>query len=570
MSTNKTTKTPSEKSAYQSTSRTRRSSGGMSPRGERKRILLPRGASGNLSSASSKTTPNKASGSTNRINTKAIAAGRLDVAKYCKPENLVEEKSAFFADYRMQHAAMGLLGSPTGLDSNFMKSRSSTLEKLELPPSPSNAQGSPSPSSVRHPRIQPKYNPQFTYALSNKVLTSAIANKWPNGCSNDYMPHAERILATVLDKYGTFQRYQEQNGGRILTHEECQNQVNEYLEMNNLTDQVFVNYDPHLVARASMTTPHSKPTLNLRPRGNRQNWLQGTLDHELGTHFMRDVNNQKQTWGGGKGVNRKMRKRLKMDDKNPTEEGLAALHTVLSRVGHSLWRPALMYYTCYRASELSFAELFDDLHQYIESPEERWDFCLRAKRGLADTSQPGGCPKDQMYLTGAMQILSDRNEIDFHELYMGKVSVRDARRLKESGIANVDSLTLPTFVLDQLDYKDRLNTIVTENNIRDLVDGECAVPTPKNLNAIEISLSADEIELPSASPDSLEEASSSDKEGSACSSMHESFDEGSRELLPEEILQEVELGMIEPEADPSITNNSFLETKKKILPIKRK
>lgn len=129
-----------------------------------------------------------------------------------------------------------------------------------------------------------------------------------------------------------------------------------------------------------------------------------------------------------------------------------------------------MYYTCLRASELSFAELFDDLHQYIENPEERWDFCLRAKRGLADTSQLGGCPKDQMYLAGALMILTERHTIDFHELYMGKVSVRDARRLKEMGIAVVDNLVVPSFMNDITRYRAILDDIVFQNDLTDLID----------------------------------------------------------------------------------------------------
>ena len=365
----------SQRAAYRGNSRVRRSSGagggGDSPRlekrSESKRILLQRGASG--SELSSKT---QSSGTKHKkINTKAIAAGRLDVAKYCKPTNLEEEKSAFFVDYRLQHAAMGLIGSPTGLATpnasrigtgkplvhqSSTKSIGENEQQLDIPldntigstgsgskfpppslESPKGADAGPSlhtpssnashpcsPASRRFPKVKPLYNPQFTYVLTNKVLTQAIASKWPNGFCNKYLPHCERILKTVLSNYGTFTRYQETNGGPVLTADQCQQRVIDYLEQAGLSEHITVNYDPHLVARASMTRPNHTPTLNIRPRGNRQNWLQGTLDHEIGTHFLRDINNQRQTWGGGRGVNRKMRKRLKMDDKNPTEEGLAA------------------------------------------------------------------------------------------------------------------------------------------------------------------------------------------------------------------------------------------------------
>ena len=49
----------------------------------------------------------------------------------------------------------------------------------------------------------------------------------------------------------------------------------------------------------------------------------------------------------------------------------------------------MLYYAAYKASKLSFVELFKDLGQFTESPEVRWDYCLRTKRGQVDTSKPG-------------------------------------------------------------------------------------------------------------------------------------------------------------------------------------
>ncbi len=55
-----------------------------------------------------------------------------------------------------------------------------------------------------------------------------------------------------------------------------------------------------------------------------------------------------------------------------------------------LFKPALNYYACHRASELSFVELFNDLEKYVDNPRKRWKYVLRFKRGLTDTSEPGG------------------------------------------------------------------------------------------------------------------------------------------------------------------------------------
>ncbi len=38
---------------------------------------------------------------------------------------------------------------------------------------------------------------------------------------------------------------------------------------------------------------------------------------------------------------------------------------------------------------MSFSELFHDLGQFVMDPEIRWQYCVRVKRGLVDTSEPG-------------------------------------------------------------------------------------------------------------------------------------------------------------------------------------
>ena len=71
----------------------------------------------------------------------------------------------------------------------------------------------------------------------------------------------------------------------------------------------------------------------------------------------------------------------------------------------SLFKPALNYYLCCRASEVSFSQLYNEIAKYVDNPRQRYRYVLRVKRGLADTSQPGGLYKDQVYLEGAMELL---------------------------------------------------------------------------------------------------------------------------------------------------------------------
>jgi len=320
------------------------------------------------------------------------------------------------------------------------------------------------------------YEPQFLYKLPTPTLLLAL-KRYSSAVQVEtrYMPHALRILRTLLNQYGSYGRYEEQNGGEELHESEARSIVDEYLAKNGTTE-INVIFDPHLVARASFTKKAGN--LRIRPQGLRRHWIQGMLHHEIGTHYLRDKNDKIQPWAR----ERNGRKKYRLEDKNPTEEGLASLHTVLEREGHCLWRAALLYYATLRASQLSFRELYEDLEQFLgDSTDERWDYCVRAKRGLLDTSNPGGFVKDQMYLTGAMGILEQRHRIDFDALYIGKLSVVDAHRAKCTGLARIEHVQLPVFLQSaeqKARYIELLDECVKGNDLCDLVDRRSAGSEP--------------------------------------------------------------------------------------------
>lgn len=103
-----------------------------------------------------------------------------------------------------------------------------------------------------------------------------------------------------------------------------------------------------------------------------------------GTHYLRGVNNSIQPWASAVG-----RKKFGLKPANPTEEGLASIHSVLLRKQPFLWRAALLYYTVYHAANMSFSQLFSHIARFVKDPSVRWEYCLRAKRGQTDTSKPG-------------------------------------------------------------------------------------------------------------------------------------------------------------------------------------
>ncbi|RLW01173.1 hypothetical protein DV515_00008139, partial [Chloebia gouldiae] len=229
----------------------------------------------------------------------------------------------------------------------------------------------------------------------------------------------------------------------------------------HLAPLVVVQLTDDLLSQAVMMVEDSRPTLAINLAGARQHWLEGMLRHEIGTHYIRGVNNTRQPWHSSEG-----RKQYSLKPANPTEEGLASLHSVLFRKQPFLWRAALLYYTIERASRLSFSALFQDLEQYVQDAGVRWEYCVRAKRGQTDTSQPGCFSKDQVYLDGILRILRHRQTIDFPLLAaLGKVSYEDVNRLKKFGV--LEKARIPHFMQDLERYMKQLDHIVTTNGLNE-------------------------------------------------------------------------------------------------------
>lgn len=114
---------------------------------------------------------------------------------------------------------------------------------------------------------------------------------------------------------------------------------------------------------------------------------------------------------------------------------------------------------------MSFVDLFNDIGKYIDDLNSRWRFCLRVKRGLTDTSEPGGLYKDQVYLEGAVAILSERKTLDFHGLCCGKISIEDMKKLSEKGKLRKEGIKIPPFMRDMDQYMLALDIIAKLNHI---------------------------------------------------------------------------------------------------------
>ncbi|XP_063160107.1 putative tyrosine carboxypeptidase MATCAP2 isoform X1 [Candoia aspera] len=300
-------------------------------------------------------------------------------------------------------------------------------------------------------------NPQFEYASS--ALPSVLEKH--SQASNLFLKQAIRIMELTLQKYGSYENFEQSTGGSLLPRSRIWNHVRKYMVKEGCLGEIVVHLSEDLLSRASMTVVNGRPTLTINISTAREHWLEGMLRHEIGTHYLRGINNNSQIWNNWSG-----RRKHGLKPINPTEEGLASIHSVLLRKDPFLWRAALLYYTVYQASQMSFSQLFQDIGRFVTDPSTRWDYCVRAKRGWTDTSQPGCFSKDQVYLDGILRILRYRHSIDFYLLTaLGKVSYEDVDRLKDLGMT--ENMRVPHFLQDYSRYMEHLEKIMEVNEISD-------------------------------------------------------------------------------------------------------
>ncbi|KAM4017851.1 microtubule-associated tyrosine carboxypeptidase 1 isoform 1-T3 [Anomaloglossus baeobatrachus] len=301
------------------------------------------------------------------------------------------------------------------------------------------------------------YNPQFLY---EEPMCLSVVEKYSQA-SSQFLEQALRILNAVLRKYGSYEAFESLTGGNLLSKCQIWACCRRYMQKENCSGEVVVQLTEDLLSQAVITNENSRPTLTINLLGARQHWLEGMLRHEIGTHYLRGVNDALQSWHGAEN-----RKQFGLKPVNPTEEGLASLHSVLYRKHPYLWRAALLYYTVSRAATCSFAALFTELHQFVEDPAVRWEYCVRAKRGQKDTAQPGCFSKDQVYLDGIIRILRYRHAIDFRLLTsLGKVAFEDVERLHP--FAQLENTRLPHFMRDMEKYYHHLNHVMEMNQLSD-------------------------------------------------------------------------------------------------------
>lgn len=295
------------------------------------------------------------------------------------------------------------------------------------------------------------YNPQFIY---EKDITAEFLYDQYGRFDGELSQKALWIVESVLKKWGSESEYLNAVEGKILSREDATKRIQEYLQDCGLQSTVKLNFSDKFIARTHI----HKYMMNIRlPIDYREKGIIGMLHHEIGTHVYRRINDEKQPWLG-------KRKEYAMGSYLETEEGLAVLHYYLELDTPYMWIYAIQYYACFLANKFSFAEVFSKLKPYIDDRERRFKIALRAKRGLADTSQPGGYTKDQVYLRGLVKVSKWLRENDFmlEELYLGKVSVEDLDRIRN--ISKHTGIIIPKFYMQNpTEYKKKVILILKTN-----------------------------------------------------------------------------------------------------------
>lgn len=294
------------------------------------------------------------------------------------------------------------------------------------------------------------YNPQFTYA---KPIDQSLLQIWGEPKTVIY-EHALKMMDywNKVGKNATPKTFSPK-----VTKEFIEQEVRNFNERYNLAEPVITEFSYETVARCMLKNNILLMRANLEYT---ENTFRDVLRHELETHYLRKYNNKLQPWASQKFADQIFRR---------TEEGLASLHTFLLRQKKLLYKSYRMYIATYYAQNASFAQIFKKMIELEVSPEISFLLALRTKRGLEDTSQPGGFTKDITYLEGSIAVwkwLMDTSH-DPHDLYLGRISLEQIPELKPQAVTT--GLMYPSFFQDMTQYHQHIAEIGEINQFDQLL-----------------------------------------------------------------------------------------------------
>lgn len=295
------------------------------------------------------------------------------------------------------------------------------------------------------------YNPKFEYE-DNFHPEELLAHGLPE---KDLLILADKIVHEDVAAQLAADAKEKVDG--LLSQEAVTKKVEAFLQLHDLAERYSITWSSSFVARTSITATNIK--LRIPAAFRSQEDLLGMLYHEVGTHALRRVNYEKQPWF-------KKKKQFGFSSYLRTEEGLASLHSLLPLKNKSAYGSALRYLAVAHAQKESFAETYKFISQYVDDPERRWAITFKQKRGLTDTSLPGGYTKDLVYFAGLVEVWRYLNERNFEVdgLYFGKLAKEDVEKAREINPA-FEPLLPSFYVADKDNYRQKMQEIGQINHL---------------------------------------------------------------------------------------------------------
>ncbi|KAF3833507.1 hypothetical protein F7725_024711 [Dissostichus mawsoni] len=230
------------------------------------------------------------------------------------------------------------------------------------------------------------YNPQFEY-------------------SNPVPPLAVNIMELALQRYGSYEKFEQATGGNLLSKSRVCHNVKKYMEKEGC------------VGESLHDGGEQPPTLTINICSAREHWLEGMLRHEIAAVEQRVGPQEAQPEApephrGGSG---QPAQRPLQEGPHPVESSSSLLHL-------------------HQASSMSFCQLFHCLGGFLQDPNTRWDYCVRAKRGQRDTKQPGVVEDvDRLKASAQMENSSSSSSSSSPLVFGHDFSLHDARSVQFFG-----------------------------------------------------------------------------------------------------------------------------------------
>ena len=186
----------------------------------------------------------------------------------------------------------------------------------------------------------------------------------------------------------------------------------------------------NLTAKADVNS--SKKMIYLKQRKYSYNEINNLLAHEVDVHVVRAFNGSK---------NKNSIYSTGTANYLKTEEGLAIMMEQLS--GNYNAQRFKFFAARMIAADMavtkSFYDIFDTLvRKYNLSKHNAYIITKRVKRGLTDTSKPGGFIKDHVYFEGFYIIRKFmQSGGDIRPLFVGKISLDEIKNVKKDELTNV-------------------------------------------------------------------------------------------------------------------------------------